>query len=179
MKKKFSFFLVTLCFLSITNAQQKIQGPIVEGFGDTYAVSNPDFEFDTTKIYKVLFDIHAGSNDPTKISPQLNTLARFMNMHVQAGVPRENIHLAGVIHNKASKDAMNNEAYREKYGVDNPNIPLIKALDDAGIDIYMCGQSVYARGIDRGRLADPVKVGLSTMSIIISLEKEGYTLIRF
>ncbi|MCB0846861.1 MAG: DsrE family protein, partial [Bacteroidetes bacterium] len=87
--------------------------------------------------------------------------------------------VACVFHNKATWDAVNNEAYKEKYGVDNPNEPLMEALDKAGAEMYICGQSVYARGVDRERLAEPVKVGLSAMTVILSKEAEGYRLIKF
>ncbi|MEM6377015.1 MAG: DsrE family protein, partial [Bacteroidota bacterium] len=72
-----------------------------------------------------------------------------------------------------------NEAYREKFGVDNPNIPLMEALEKAGAEIYMCGQSINARGIDPDRMAAPVKTALSAMTVFLSLQNEGYQLIKF
>ena len=154
-------------------------GPLVEDFGAVYAVPDPEFPTDTQRIYRVVFDLHSSPEDPAVLNPALNTLARFLNMHAQAGVPRENLRVAGVFHNQASKDALNSAAYRERYGVDNPNEPLLEALAAAGADLYICGQSVYARGLDRDRLAAPLQVGLSALTIILSLEAEGYRLIKF
>ena len=66
---------------------ERIMGPIIKDFGPVFRVENPDFKTDTTKDYKVVFDIYNTPEDPTKVNPMLNTLARFLNMHAGAGVP--------------------------------------------------------------------------------------------
>lgn len=180
--KKIIFSSIITFFLIITlHAQegQRSMGPVIKDYGPTFKVENPDFKLDPKKKYKVVFDIHNSPEDPSAVNPMINTLARFLNMHAGAGVPLKNLKVVGVIHNKASKDAMNNEAYREKFGVDNPNIPLMEELEKAGAQIYMCGQSIYARGVDPERMAEPVKTALSAMTVFLSLQNEGYTLIRF
>lgn len=179
MYKLFSCLLITTPLLVFGQQKSKKTGPIIEDFGGVYAVENPDFKTELNKVYQVVFDIYNSPDDPSKLNPQINTLARFLNMHAQAGVPKANLKVACVFHNKASKDAMNNEAYQAKYGVENPNVLLLKALDKAGAKIYICGQSISARGIDRDWLAKPVKVGLSAMTIILSLQSEGYQFIKF
>ncbi len=180
---KKSFLLLAACLfmsqLCFAQKGERVKGPVIMDYGPTFAVENPDFKTDPHKIYKVVFDIHNSPEDPSAVNPMINTLARFLNMHAQAGVPLSNLKVVGVIHNKASKDAMNNEAYREQFGVDNPNIPLMKELEKAGAEIYMCGQSIYARGVDPHRMAEPVKTALSAMTVFLSLQSEGYTLIRF
>ncbi len=152
---------------------------MIQDFGAVYAVPDLDFLTDTQRIYRVVFDIHSSPEDPAVLNPAINTLARFLNMHTQAGVPPENLRVVGVIHNLASKDALNSAAYRERYGVGNPNEPLLEALAAAGAELYICGQSIYARGLERERLAAPVEVGLSALTIILTLEAEGYQLIKF
>jgi intracellular sulfur oxidation DsrE/DsrF family protein len=182
MNPKILFSLIPAFFMLITlQAQQgeRTMGPVIKDFGPTFKIDNPDFKTDPNKEYKVVFDIHNSPEDPSAVNPMINTLARFLNMHAGAGVPLKNLKVVGVIHNKASKDAMNNEAYREKFGVDNPNIPLMEALEKAGAEFYMCGQSIYARGVDLERMAGPVKTALSAMTVFLSLQSEGYTLIRF
>jgi intracellular sulfur oxidation DsrE/DsrF family protein len=177
--------LALLCLFFFLNgfitAQEgeRTMGPVIKDYGPTFKIDNPDFKTDPNKEYKVVFDIHNSPEDPSAVNPMINTLARFLNMHAGAGVPLKNLKVVGVIHNKASKDAMNNEAYREKFGVDNPNIPLMEALEKAGAEFYMCGQSIYARGVDPERMAGPVKTALSAMTVFLSLQSEGYTLIRF
>ena len=180
--KQIIFLLVyTLFFISNSTAQspESKAGPVFENYGKVYPVPEPDFPASKDIIYRVLFDIYDSPENPEQLNAQINTLARFYNMHVQAGVPLENLEVACVFHNKASWDAANSEQYKEKYGVDNPNEVLLEALSEVGARIFICGQSLYARGLDRERLAEPVKVGLSAMTIILSLQQEGYVLIKF
>lgn len=158
---------------------QRSAGPIIQDFGAVHKVENPDYQLDVTQTYKVVFDIMKTPDAPGQLNPSLNTLARFLNMHAQAGVPAENLKVACAIHNLASKDALNNEAYRKRYGMDNPNLPLLKALEKAGAEIYICGQSIHSRKIDPSELAAPVKLALSAMTILISKQNEGFRLIAF
>ncbi|MFK7982811.1 MAG: DsrE family protein [Saprospiraceae bacterium] len=174
-------FALLFSFLFLANAQNtnRQTGPIIHDFGPTFSVENPDFITDTTKVYKVVFDIHGTPDDPTKINPMLNTLARFLNMHAQAGVPLENMKVAGVFHNKATHDILEDEGYEAKYGVKNPNLALLTALDKAGANLYICGQSIGARGVDRTQIHDSVGVALSAMTVILSLQSDDYQLIKF
>lgn len=180
--KSYLFILIVTVLPALSLTAQngnRITGPVITDFGSTFEVDQPDLALNPEKEYKVVFDVHDTPNDPSSVNPMLNTLARFLNMHVQAGVPLENLKVAGVIHNKATKDAMSNEAYREKYGVDNPNIPLMEALAEVGAEIYLCGQSMNGRGLQSERLASPVKTALSAITVFMSLQQEGYTLIWF
>jgi len=175
-------FLGLLIILTKTTFGQdaeRMMGPVIIDFGPVFKVENPDFKTDTTKIYKVVFDVHNSPDNPTKVNPMLNTLARFLNMHAGAGVPVEQLHITGVVHNKATHDVLDNVGYKAKYGVDNPNLPLLAALEKAGVDVFICGQSISARGVDRTEIHESVGVGLSAMTIILSLQSDGYQLIRF
>ena len=72
-----------------------------------------------------------------------------------------------------------NAAYQERYGMNNPNLRLLEALKQAGAEIYICGQSIHSRKIDRTELAVPVQVALSAMTVLITKQNEGYQLIAF
>lgn len=175
------FVVLLLSFAVTSNAQDNTRqtGPIIQDYGSVFSVENPDFITDTTKVYKVVFDIHNTPDDPTKVNPMLNTLARFLNMHAGAGVPLKNLKVVGVFHNKATHDILENEGYQAKYGVVNPNLPLLTALDEVGAALYICGQSIGARGVDRRQIHDKVGVALSAMTVILSFQSEGYQLIKF
>ena len=106
-------------------------GPAIEGFGPVYTVEDPDFVTDTEATYRIVFEVKDGSEDPSTLNRRIETLARFLNMHAQAGVPRENMKLALVLHGTAGKDALDHPGYRARFGVDNPNAPLLEALSAA------------------------------------------------
>ena len=172
-------FLFSFSLAVDLQAQQRSKGPVIEKFGEVFTISNPDFPTDPNFHYKVVFDIGVGEDDPAKLNRRINTLARFLNMHTQAGVPVENLHVACVFHGTAAKDVLTNELYRERYGVDNPNEPLLEALAEAGAQMYLCGQSAFARNIPLDKKTEAVGLALSAMTVLIKLQGEGYRLISF
>ena len=109
----------------------------------------------------------------------ISSLHRYLNMHVKNGVKESNISLAFVLHGASTKDALTNEAYKKKYGIENPNIDLIKTLSEHGVDMYICGQSAAYEGISKSELLPEIKLALSAMSVLTIYQSEGYSLIKF
>ena len=183
MRLTFYTIVISMLFLSSSfsalQAQTRTEGRIIKEFGTVYTVPTPDFPTDPNFQYKVVYDIGTGEDDPAKVNKRINTLARFLNMHAQAGVPLENLQVACVFHGTAAKDVLTSEVYRERYGVDNPNEALLEALAKAGAKMYLCGQSAFARNIPRDKKTDAVGLALSAMTVLIKLQGEGYTLISF
>ena len=87
-------------------------GPVIADFGPVYTVQDPDFLTDTELTYRIVFEVKDGSEDPSTLNRRIESLARFLNMHAQAGVPRENMKLALVLHGTAGKDALDHTGYR-------------------------------------------------------------------
>ena len=170
---------ITLIFPLLVSSQDKSTGPIISDYGKVWAIDSPDFKVDTTKTYKAVFDIMNSPESHESVNASIETAARFLNMHAQSGVPAENLKIALVVHNKASKDVIDNDAYEKKYGTDNPNQKLIKALIDAGGQIIFCGQSSVSRDFPRKDLIEGVQLSLSAMTALIQLQNEDYRLIKF
>lgn len=151
-------------------------GPVIEGYGAVYDVPAPDFET-PMGVRRVLFNVSASGDGPGELNPNIETLARYLNMHARAGVPRENMKLALVLHGGAGKDALTDEAYRRRFGVDNPNRMLLQELIRFGVRVVLCGQTQVARGFQRDEILPDVKVALSAMTALVELQDEGYRLI--
>jgi len=130
-------------------------------------------------VYKVVFEIFQALGDPTGPHMRLETAARFVNLHAHAGVPPENIQLAIVLHGGGTQTALTNEAYRKRHNVDNPNLPLLNALSDVGVNIYLCEQSRIFSGTGADEVAAPVKSALSAMTAIVNLQAEGYHFLTY
>lgn len=154
-------------------------GPVIDGFGPVYAVPDVDYATPVDHVYRAVFDVSGSPEAPGQLNASINTLARFLNMHGQAGVPPENMQLALVLHGGAGKDALHHEAYRERFGMENPNLPLLEALQRAGVRIYICGQTASHRGYAKKDLAAPVQLALSAMTALVTLQAEGYELVAF
>jgi intracellular sulfur oxidation DsrE/DsrF family protein len=133
-------------------SQTRSKGPVIMGFGEVFTIENTDFKVDVSKEYKAVFDIMNSPESHEDLNTSIETAARFLNMHVQSGVPIEQLKVALVVHNKASKDLITHEAYQKRYGTDNPNLELIQALLDAGGEIIFCGQSSIARDFPKEEL---------------------------
>lgn len=179
--KKINLFalLVTVLIQTSFFAQTKNAGPIITDYGKVWTIDNTDFKVDSSKVYKAVFDIMSSPESHESVNETIETAARFLNMHAQSGVPAENLKVALVVHNKASKDVITNKAYQKKYGTDNPNQELLKALMDAGGQIIFCGQSSVSRGFPREDLIQGVQLSLSAMTALIQFQDEDYRLIKF
>ena len=173
------FIFSLLCSLAIVSAQEKKAGPVIQSAGAVWAIENEDFLTETDKIYKAVFDIMDSPESAEQLNPSIETVARYLNMHAQQGVPKTNIKAVMVVHNKASKDLLMDVHYESRYGTLNPNTDLINELMDSGVTIIFCGQSSIARDIPREQTIKGVQLALSAMTALISLQDEGYRLIKF
>lgn len=179
---KFHLVLSLLVFSTILltgQADLKIEGPIIQGYGSTWDIEDSDLEIERDEVFNVVFDLHAQSNDPAILNSSLNTLARFLNMHVNAGVDTSRIKLVAVVHSKAANDIMNNTSFHKKYGYENPNAELIHLLAKHGVDFYLCGQTMNSRGLTKEQLLPEIKVALSAMTAISHFVNRDFVLIRF
>lgn len=176
-------FLLLVAFIvsSINYAQETQVGEVITEYGDFYKVENSDFKTDVTAQYSVVFDIGRSFEDPSKPNPLIETAARFINMHREAGVPSENIHVALVIHGGASTDILKDEKYTEKFSeiTENPNTKLITELANQGAQIILCGQTAVHRKITKSEALPEVKIALSAMTALVQLQNQGYRLINF
>ena len=177
--RKIGFLCLFIIYLPHVHAQIKESGPIIENYGKVFKVENPDYKVDTKKTFKAVFDIMTSPEDLNQVNPSIETAARFLNMHAQNGVPLEQLKVALVIHNQASKDVISSAAYKTKYGTNNPNEELLKALMAAKADIIFCGQSSASRGFPKEELLEGVQLSLSAMTALIQLQDDNYRLIKF
>ena len=173
--------LVFFAFAKTSTAQShsKTEGTVIPEFGATYEVPNPDFKTDTTLVFKAVFDVAKAPEDPSKRNPYIETIARFLNMHANAGVTVENLNVRMAMHGQASYGLLKNEYYKENFGVDNPNIELLEAIDKAGVEIILCGQTAGSRNLSKERRLELTDIALSAMTILIQSQDEGYNLIAF
>ncbi|MBB6327326.1 intracellular sulfur oxidation DsrE/DsrF family protein [Algoriphagus iocasae] len=175
---KAALFSAALLFTHLTFAQSA-QFPLVKGFGGIYEVPDATERPDPTLEYKIMVDMSTGADDPKQISRWVDNVARLMNLHGLAGVPQENMHVKVVVHGGAIFTILNNEEYQKRYQVDNPNLPVYQALKDAGVDIYVCGQSMRARSLSKSDISPLIEIAHSALTTITTYVPQGYTLLKF
>jgi len=165
--------------LAVAAAGSAGTGPVIDRFGPVYDVPRPDFVTPTDLSYRAVFDVAPSPEAVDQLNPRIESLARFLNMHVRAGVKAEQIKLALVVHGAAGKDMLSSAAYKARFGVENPNASLLAALHANGVRIIVCGQTAAHKGFGREELAPGVEVALSAMTALVALQSDGYRLISF
>ncbi len=170
------FTLVLLMFFCV-QSQAQDNKVLIDGHGPFKNVQHPDFA--TPKGVKAVFDVYTSDEDQQAINRGINTVARYLNMHHAAGLPKDNIQAALVIHGPAGKDVLTDAAYQSRFGSKNPNNDLLQKLHQQGVEIILCGQTAGFRGFERQEILAPVKLSLSAMTALISLQADGYQLINF
>ncbi len=177
---KAALILGTLTFTNPALAQLEgfKTGPVFEKFGPTAPVQT-DTPLAADGQFKIAFDV-AKKADPGSLNRTIESAARFINMHVAAGVARENIKLAIVVHGGASGDLIKQDIYGARNdGAVNGSADAIAALQKHGVEFRLCGQSAAAYKISNADLLPGVKMDLSAMTAHALLQQEGYTLNPF
>ncbi|RJX68266.1 hypothetical protein D6858_08685 [Tsuneonella suprasediminis] len=151
-----------------------VKGPVFAEFG-SHAPVESDMPIPPGTEFKVAFDSSVGAKDGA-LNKTFESVARFINMNVAAGMPRDAIHAAVVVHGTAGPDLLSNSAWSKTHGgAANPNQPLTRALLDHGVRIILCGQSAARMGMEKGDLEPGVELALSAMTAHALLANEGYS----
>lgn len=169
--------LILLISCSLAWAEEPELGPLIEGYGPTFAIADRDVELTEDQHYKAVFDLADYAGAPASLNRSLESVARFLNMHARNGVRPEAMDLAVVVHGAAIQSLLSDDAYQQRYGQANPSLDLLTKLHAAGVQIYVCGQSLAFRGVAKDELDGAAKVALSAMTMLTVLQSQGYALL--
>jgi len=149
-------------------------GPVFTDFGPHAPVEGAS-ALSSLERFAIAFDVAAkaddGPNGTSKRNRGFESAARFINMHVAAGVPADRIELAVVVHGKAALDLVAGEG--------NGSQAMIRAMLDHGVRFILCGQSAAAWGVRKDDLIEGVEMNLSAMTAHAQLQQDGYTVNPF
>ncbi len=180
----------TLLFLlalapALAAAQQKVTPAIP--FGGIFDIPeatvrpDPDLEYHLTVDleYHLIVDVVSGAEVPDSLGAGLYNVARMLNLFAVAGVPAEHVDVVLAIHGGAAVGVMDDAHYRDRFGTANPNLPLIRALKEAGVKVTVCGQSLLGRDIPVESVVPDVEVATSMLTTVAMYQMRGYALFRF
>jgi len=178
---RYLLLLAAMMFAAPATAQDMSAfktGPVFESFGPHAPVEGmgpvpADTEF------SIAFDVAKPAAKDAR-NRGFESAARFINMHVAAGVDPDNIRIAVVVHGKASLDLMSDEVWAEReMGEGNPSSAMIREMLDSGVRFILCGQSGAANGVAQDDLIPGVETALSAMTAHALLQQRGYTVNPF
>jgi len=157
--------------------------PLIKNFGPVYEVSFAVEKPDSSMDYKIVADCGEIKEKPTEKPGEmygpLQHISRMYNLHIYGGVKQDSLHIAVVIWGDPITIIMNNEAYKKKYGTDNPNIKIISEMKQAGIKFYACSQSMMKYGVAPESVNPDVTVSLSRFTEVSTLQSKGYAYFKF
>ncbi|WEN15655.1 DsrE family protein [Rhodanobacter sp. AS-Z3] len=169
-------FVLVLAPLAASASDGFWQTPTINGAGKIHPMPQAAYQPDRQATYKVVFSLSKPGAKPTEVSPSLDHVARAINLYVNAGVPLSHLKFVAIAAGPATPIVLNDEQYRAKYGVANPNLPLIAQLRKAGVDVAVCAQAVAEHDFRYDWVDQQVTVALSGLTTIIDLQQQGYAL---
>jgi intracellular sulfur oxidation DsrE/DsrF family protein len=202
---KYSLYLRALCLTmicllsytglhaqaSLTPAQQraellkknesKLIYPFVKGSLQTGVMPVPEvgFQIARNKTYKLVFDFMAGSGSlytQGLVNPGLEEIGRILNLHSAAGVTDKNLDVYIITHGPGIWTLLDEPVFREKYGKENANASLLRALLQKGVKILACGQTMQLRELKLSQLISGVTIAYSAKTTVSTLQMQGYVL---
>lgn len=180
MKKKIVITFLLISFLGLNAQTTKPKtGPIIDDYGPAFGIKKADLKLEKGKEYKVIFDVFTDKSKEGKINPLIETVARYLNMHAQQGIKLKNMKVVVILHGGATRSALSNKAYEDKYGIKNPNSLIIKELEKADVAFYVCGQSLLFNKFDIEDVSEHVKISLSALTALVEYQSNGYQIINF
>jgi intracellular sulfur oxidation DsrE/DsrF family protein len=149
--------------------------PIIATHGGV--VARPQAVEQPRKNAKVVFDTTADAK-PADVNKGLDRVARLLNLYGAAGLTAKDVTIAIVLHGEATKSVLSDAAYKSRFQVDrNPNLPLIRELQDAGVEVLVCGQALNYKSFPDDEVADGIAIAAAALTVVINKQTDGYAYI--
>jgi hypothetical protein len=150
---------------------------MIRQYGSLQPIPGASFRLPADLDYKALFDCRRAAEQDGGVLPALNRLARFVNLLESVGIPSGRAKLAAIIHRDATSGALSPEAYRDRFGRDNPNGELVQELRRHGAELIICGQSLLEYGFEPSELDPRVSLAVSSLGVLVSYQLAGFALV--
>jgi hypothetical protein len=146
--------------------------PVIAGHGSV--VQLPNAAMQPRSGTKLLVDVTRGG-DPAKLNSAIANVAKYVNIYAGGGAKPANAEIAIVFHGGATLAVLNPEAYTKRFGTsENPNLNLLKQLHEAGVEMYVCGQSLTSLGGDPQEVVVFVETAVSALTAVVNLQADGH-----
>jgi intracellular sulfur oxidation DsrE/DsrF family protein len=149
--------------------------PLVSGHGGVVPLLRAAEQ--PRKGAKAVFNITADAK-PGEVNKGLDQVARLLNLYGAARLTPRDVKIAAILHGEADKAVLSDAAYAARFKVAaNPNLPLIRDLKKAGVEVFVCGQSLHDLGFKAEEVAEEVPVADSAMLVLVNKQTDGYAYI--
>jgi len=156
------------------------QYPYIKGskWSGVIPVADPTEIPNPKRDYKLLFELTAKNPDSLakEINRGLDEVARVLNLHIASGIPANKIIPVIAIHGPGVEAVTNNESYKKKHSMDNPNVGIIQDLENAGAKFIICGQAMAFFETTKEDLLPQIQISLTTQTVLSNYQLQGYVL---
>jgi len=158
--------------VSADSDKPKLTFPVIPNVGGV--VPLPKAAEQPRKGAKVVFDVTADAK-PGDVNKGLERVARLLNLYGSAGLKASDVKVAVVFHGEATKTVLSDGAYNAKFGTDkNPNLSVIRDLQKAGVEVFVCGQALAYKGIKESEVEKDITVALAALTVVVNRQTDGY-----
>jgi len=175
----FASAIAALCTIAATPAvAQDDTRPVIAGFGAIHPLNGLANPPDPARRYRVIFEVTRAASEAGKINPALDRVARFVNLLGAAGIRPAADDIVVVLHGPATPVVLSDEAYRERFGTNNPDRDLVDALHEAGVSLHVCSYALANAKIDHAAVAPGWSIDVAAMVTIVNHQLDGWVLLE-
>ncbi len=172
----FLFVVTAVCSAQNWPAPQSPAIPQADGY---VVIPKAAVSPDRKVIYRAIFDSTRFPSKPDAILPAVNALGGELNDLAVGKVPSGQQRFVLVFHGGAVDGILDEEHYRAKYGIANPNLPVLAKMKKMGVELFVCGQHLAAEHIDPRTLTPMVTVASDAYLVLIAYQNRGYASMWF
>ena len=155
-----AFLALVLCLTASAVAQQpaadKLVYPVIPKVGGVAPL--PDAAEHPRKGAKVVFEITADAK-PADLNKGVERVARLLNLYGSAGLKASDVKIAMVMHGDATKSALSDAAYKERFGV----------------EVFVCGQALAYKGFKKDEVSEGINFASAALTVVINKQADGYS----
>jgi intracellular sulfur oxidation DsrE/DsrF family protein len=153
------------------------QSPAVAAGTGYVEIPGAGVAIDPTHSYKVIVDGLNAAASPKELLPALGRASLIVNALTVGHVPGPNRKVTLIFHGPSVDGLLRNDAYRAKFGVDNPNLKVIEQLAAAGVELFVCGQHMANHKLGMEMLAPGIKLTTAASIVLITYQNNGYAVL--
>jgi intracellular sulfur oxidation DsrE/DsrF family protein len=151
----------------------KLVFPVIKGVGGV--VPLPKAEDQPRKGARLVLDL-TGESEPGEVHKGLKRAALVLNLYGAAGLKPSDVRIAVVFHGKATRCCLQDAAYAKRTKSErNPNLPVLAALQKAGVQVAVCGQALNYSGIEADEVDKHIPITLAAVLFLTNRHAEGFT----
>lgn len=151
----------------------------VPGFGTPLPAPTAEMQVDPSLRYRVVFAATRAAPTPESVLPALERAARLLNLLGAAGRRTAPGDVVVTVSGPATTAVLNDAAWRARHPGSgaNPNLPLIRALREAGAVVSVCSQALHGQKIAPADVDPSVRQDLAAVITLAALQAQGYAVI--